>query len=78
MGLKADYTAKSESCFKKICLEDKFATTKDIKSMLQSSDIHASESTEAQNVRFTVQSLQEAKIVCCYESETKIWASGNQ
>ena len=42
---KLIFTQRSERCFKKICLEDRFATTKDIKSMLESSDIHASERT---------------------------------
>ena len=51
----------SERCLKKICLEYRFATTKDIKSKLESSDIHASERT-----------VRQAKIDCysCYESET--------
>ena len=76
-------TPRSERCLKKICLEDRFATTKDIKSKLESSDIHASERTviEAQIVRFTVQSLQtrsEAKIDCCYESETSQLGQGPQ
>ena len=38
------FTPRSECCLK-ICLEDRFATTKDIKSKLESSDIHASERT---------------------------------
>ena len=42
---KPIFTPRSERCFKKICLEDRFATTKYIKSMLESSDIHASERT---------------------------------
>ena len=52
-GRKLIFTPRSESCFKKICLEDQFVTTKDIKSILESSDIHASERTEAENVRFS-------------------------
>ena len=39
------FTPRSERCMKKICLEDRFATTKDIKSKLGNSDIHASERT---------------------------------
>ena len=39
------FTPRSERCLKKICLEDRFATTKDIKSKLESRDIHASERT---------------------------------
>ena len=42
---KPIFTPRSERCFQKICLEDRFATTKDINSMLESSDIHASERT---------------------------------
>ena len=48
------FTARSERCLKKICLEDRFAITKDIKSMLESSDIHSSERT----VRRRVSDLQ--------------------
>ena len=71
-GRKPIFTPRLERCFKKICLEDQFATTKDIKSMLESSDIHASERTLRRRMAFTVQCLQthwEAKIDCCYESE---------
>ena len=39
------FTPRSECCLKKICLEDQFASTKDIKSKLESSDIHTSERT---------------------------------
>ena len=42
---KMIFTQRSECCLKKICLEDRCATTKDIKSKLESSDIHASERT---------------------------------
>ena len=41
-GRKLIFTQRTERCFKKLCLEDQFATTKDIKYMLESSDIHAS------------------------------------
>ena len=44
-GQKIIFTLISERCLKKICLEDRFATTKDIKSKLESSDIQASEKT---------------------------------
>ena len=43
-GRKIIFTPRSERCLK-ICLEDRFATTNDIKSKLESSDIHASERT---------------------------------
>ena len=44
-GRKMIFTPRSECCLKNICLEDRFATTKDIKSKLESSDIHISERT---------------------------------
>ena len=44
-GQKIIFPPRSERCLKKICLEDWFATTKDIKSKLESSDIHTSERT---------------------------------
>ena len=44
-GRKPIFTPRSERCLKKICLEDRFATTKDMKSKLESSDIHVSERT---------------------------------
>ena len=51
---KTIFTPRSEHCLKKICLEDQFVTTKDIKSKLESSDIHASERT----VRHRLSGLQ--------------------
>lgn len=44
-GRKQIFTPRSERCLKKICLEDRFASTKDIKSKLESNNIHASERT---------------------------------
>ena len=44
-GRKMIFTPRSKRCLKKICLEDRFATTKPIKSKLESSDIHAYERT---------------------------------
>ena len=81
-GRKMIFTPRSEHCLKKICLKDWFASTKNIKSKLESSDIHASERT----VRRRLSDLQfkaywpfsEAKIDCCYESETSQLGQGPQ
>ena len=53
-GRKMIFTPRSECCLKNICLKDQFALTKDIKSKLESSDIHASERT----VRHRLSDLQ--------------------
>ena len=44
-GRKPIFTPRTERCLKKICLEDRFASTKDITCKLKGSDIHASERT---------------------------------
>lgn len=44
-GRKPIFTPRSERCLKKICLENRFATTKIIKSKLEDADVNASERT---------------------------------
>lgn len=44
-GRKPMFTPRAERCMKKICLEDRFTTTKEIKSKLESHNIHAPERT---------------------------------
>lgn len=44
-GRKPIFTPRSERCLKKICLENRFATTKVIKSQLQDASVNASERT---------------------------------
>ena len=44
-GRKPIFTPMSERCVKKICLENRFATTKVIKSKLEDANVNASERT---------------------------------
>lgn len=44
-GRKPIFTSRSERCLKKLCLENRFATTKLIKSQLQYANVNASERT---------------------------------
>ena len=44
-GRKPAFTPRAKRCLKKICLEDRFATTKEIKSRLASSGISVCERT---------------------------------
>ena len=44
-GRKPMFSQRAERCLKKICLENRFATTKEIKSKLESHSIQASERT---------------------------------
>ncbi|XP_067144855.1 uncharacterized protein [Centruroides vittatus] len=50
-GRKPIFNPRSERCLKKICLENRFATTKSIKSQLEDAKVNASECTVSRKLK---------------------------
>lgn len=79
-GRPGVFTPRSERCLKKICIEDRFATTKEIKSKLQTHNIEVSERTvrrKLSDLQFKAcRPVKKPKLTPAMKAKRLAWAKG--